>query len=115
MIEKIKKMHNKFNLTSIKFTDEEKKFRIICMQEELDEYKEALNSADELDALVDLVVFTLGTVDRHGLSNIFEEAYNRVMESNMSKIIGPNQKRDNFQLDLFKPEGFEPANLDDIV
>lgn len=59
-------MHVKFGITSerVKFSEEEKKFRICAMQEELDEYKEANSKEDELDALVDLVVFALGTAER---------------------------------------------------
>ncbi len=115
MITTVRAMHHKFNIVNLPFSKEEKQFRIAAMQEELNEYIEATEPADELDALVDLLVFTLGTVDRQGWSHVLDEAFRRVMHSNMTKEIGKNQKRGNFQLDLVKPEGFKPANLDDLV
>jgi hypothetical protein len=107
-------MHDKFKVNDIKFSNDEKKFRIACMQEELNEYIEANTNADELDALVDLLIFTLGTIDRHGWSNLLQIAFDRVMTSNMTKVLGKNKKRGNFKLDLIKPEGFKHADLNDL-
>jgi hypothetical protein len=117
MINLIKQMHRKFGITSeqVKFSDEEKKFRICAMQEELDEYKEATSKEDELDALVDLVVFALGTAERQGMLEVFTEAYQRVMVANCQKEIGQNQKRGSFQLDLVKPKGWTAPDLSDLV
>lgn len=117
MLKLVKEMHTKFGITSekVKFSDEEKKFRICAMQEELDEYKEANSKEDELDALVDLVVFALGTAERQGLLPVFEEAFQRVMYKNCQKEIGTNQKRDSFQLDLVKPKGWTAPVLSDLV
>jgi hypothetical protein len=98
-----------------KFSDEEKKFRICAMQEELDKYKEATSKEDELDALVDLVVFALGTAERQGMLEVFTEAYQRVMVANCQKEIGQNQKRGSFQLDLVKPKGWTAPDLSDLV
>ena len=38
-----------------KLSDEEKRFRIVCMFEEVQEYADAETMEDELDALVDLI------------------------------------------------------------
>ena len=111
-------MHVKFGITNDEipnFSEEERNFRITAMQEELDEYIVAGTAEDELDALVDLAVFTLGTIERMGHADNFDEAYRRVMEKNMEKELGPNQKRNSFQLDLVKPEGWVPADLSDLV
>ncbi len=111
-------MHEKFGIDSTtlpSFNIEEKDFRIAAMQEELNEYELAENDADHLDALVDLCVFTIGTAERMGFLDVFEEAFDRVMQSNMTKTLGPNNKRGSFELDLVKPPGFKPANLDDLV
>ena len=96
-LQKIEEMHKKFGISNkdVGFTEEEKDFRITAIDEELTEYSEAENRVDELDALVDLLIFTLGTVERMGLSNVFDEAFNRVMKANMTKEIGPLQKRNN--------------------
>jgi len=117
MLTYIKKMHNKFGIPSerVYFTDEEKKFRIECLKEEVQEYEEAINPEDELDALVDLVVFAFGTAERQGMLDIFEDAFNRVMSANLSKEVGPNQKRGGFALDLVKPIGWQAADLTDLI
>lgn len=118
MINKIKEMHKKFGIDSDTlpaFGIEEMDFRIAAMQEELNEYELAENKAEQLDALVDLCIFTLGTAERMGFSDVFTEAFDRVMQSNMTKTIGPNKKRGSFVLDLIKPPGFKHANLDDLV
>ena len=56
MIKRIIQMHEKFNISAdhIEFSENEKKFRIVAMQEELYEYEEANTPEDNLDALVDL-------------------------------------------------------------
>lgn len=116
MLEKLKFMHTKFGITAeqVAFSADEKQFRIVAMQEELDEYSEADNQVDELDALVDLVVFALGTAERQGMLPIFEQAFNRVMMANCAKEVGPNKKRGSFAIDLKKPEGWKPPVLDDL-
>lgn len=87
----------------------------MCLREEIQEYEESNDPADELDALVDLMVFALGTVDRQGFSKVFQEAFNRVMEANCKKVVGPNKKRLDFQIDLVKPAGWAAPDLSDLV
>lgn len=113
----IKQMHTKFGITSeeVQFSEKEKKFRICAMQEELDEYKEAKTKEDQLDAIVDLVVFALGTLERQGMLGVFDEAFKRVMIANCKKEIGQNQKRGSFQLDLVKPKGWTAPDLSNLV
>lgn len=117
MISKIVEMHEKFGISTddVEFLQRERQFRIIAMQEELDEYEESESRVDDLDAMVDLVVFALGTVYRQGMIDVFEEAFTRVMDANLAKELGANQKRGGFALDLVKPEGWKPANLEDLV
>lgn len=117
ILKKIKKMHKKFGITfeEVKFSKEEKLFRTMAMQEELDEYKAAKKPEDELDALVDLVVFALGTAERQGWLDVFEEAYDRVMFANMMKEVGKNQKRGSFALDLVKPKNWKAPCHKDLV
>lgn len=117
MIKLVDSMHEKFGISSkfIEFSKEEKKFRIACLLEEVEEYKVADNPEEELDALVDLIVFALGTVERQGWNEVFIEAFQRVMYANMNKLLGPNTKRGGFALDLKKPDGWTPARLDDLV
>lgn len=117
LLKQVSEMHKKFGITpdKVTFYQAEKEFRIMCLREEIQEYEDANNPADELDALVDLMVFALGTVDRQGFAHVFEEAFRRVMEANCKKEVGPNKKRLGFQIDLVKPEGWTAPDLSDLV
>ena len=59
------------------------------LREEIQEYEEANDVGDiveTLDALVDTFYVLLGTVLEHGMQGIFEDAFNEVHASNMSKL-----------------------------
>ena len=83
------------------------KFRIDFLQEELDEMKDAGNPEDVVDALIDLVVVAIGTLDAFSVNPY--EAWDKVLTANMSKKAGYNPSRPN-ELglpDLIKPEGWQ--------
>ena len=120
-VQDIAEMHNKFGVNEAveKFdTDTAKKFfdfRISCLQEELDELKEAENGDDAVDALIDLCVFAIGTLDVFGIdSNL---AWDRVLEANMAKSPGIKEGRPNpWGLpDLIKPTGWQAPNHRDNI
>lgn len=114
----IKALHVKFerdHKTLPKVTYGEETFRYLAMREEIQEYLFAKTDNDRLDALVDIVVFALGTVERHGWSFVFKEAFDRVMDANMKKVPGPNAERGNFKLDLQKPKGWQKPDHTDLV
>ena len=110
----IRDMHNKFEING-SFSDEEKEFRYQCLLEEVNEFKDATTREDELDALVDIAVFLFGTVDRMAFDDVFYRAYCRVMKSNLDKRVGSNAKRGSYKKDLVKPEGWQAADLTDLV
>ena len=90
-------------------------FRIGCLQEELDELKAARNGDDAVDALIDLSVFAIGTLDLFGIDA--EMAWNRVYAANISKEVGIKEARPNPMglPDLIKPEGWTaPTHKDNI-
>jgi predicted HAD superfamily Cof-like phosphohydrolase len=90
-------------------------FRIGCLQEELDELKAAQNGDDAVDALIDLSVFAIGTLDLFGIDA--EIAWNRVYAANISKEVGIKEARPNplGLPDLIKPEGWTaPTHVDNI-
>lgn len=117
LLKLVREMHKKFKIThkQIPFSAEEKQFRICAMQEELNEYTMAVGKEEELDALVDLMVFTIGTAERQGMLDVLEEAFNRVMDANICKELGKNKKRGSFAIDLVKPEGWTAPDLSDLV
>jgi len=90
-------------------------FRIGCLQEELDELKTAKNGDDAVDALIDLSVFAIGTLDLFGIDG--EMAWNRVYAANISKEVGIKEARPNPMglPDLIKPAGWiAPSHKDNI-
>lgn len=91
-------------------------FRVACLQEEMDELKEAMaaeNGDDVVDALVDIVVFSLGTLDSL-LVNVYS-AWDAVHRANMQKHPGVKPERPNplGLPDLIKPKGWEPPSHKD--
>lgn len=83
------------------------KFRIGFLQEELDEMKNAECAEDVVDALVDLCVVAIGTLDAFGVDS--HKAWNEVLKANMKKQVGVKESRPNplGLPDLIKPEGWK--------
>lgn len=122
LIKQIKDMHIKFGINNEIQQDlspEEKKFRINCMLEEIQEYAESKTLSDMNDSILDLIIFAMGTLERHGLLEIMEECFNRIMKANNAKTIGTASKERQggpaFKLDLVKPAGWVAPNFDDLV
>ena len=105
----VKAMHNKFGLENTSgphdLVEDEKQFRADAMLEELNEYIAATTLVDQYDALLDLIVFAVGTLERHGFPLL--AGFEKVMEANMNKELGQNgTKRGGFKRDLVKPAGW---------
>lgn len=109
-------MHDKFGVNAAieKLDDvmfrELIKLRIRMMQEELDEFSLAVdqnNPEEMVDALIDLAVFTLGTLDISGADPY--KAWDVVYDANMVKSPGVKPGRTNpYGLpDLIKAEGWQ--------
>jgi Phosphoribosyl-ATP pyrophosphohydrolase len=93
------------NTSPIHLTKRKLDERVVCMQEELDEFKDACKLQDlpgQADALVDLVYFALGTANMLGLP--WQELWNDVHEANMRKVAGITKRGHKF--DCIKPEGW---------
>ena len=92
--------------------------RIRLLQEELDEYREAVGREDLVeiaDALIDLLYVLFGTIVSHGLQNYAEALFAEVHRSNMSKL-------DMDGVPIFRQDGkvlksdlFSPPNLKRIL
>lgn len=122
MAQLVKDMHTKYGINYEGepriLEREEKEFRFAGMHEEVHEFispQNAGNIEEQFDALIDNMVFTLGTAERMGLLDRIEEGFHRVMECNMNKELGGNEKRNNFSLDLRKPEGWIGPDHSDLV
>lgn len=81
-------------------------FRIAFLQEELDEMKSAKSAEDVVDALIDLCVVAIGTLDSFGVDSY--KAWDEVLEANMNKETGVKPSRPNplGLPDLIKPAGW---------
>jgi hypothetical protein len=97
-------MHEKF----AEFDDEKKRlfleFRAKFLQEELDELKENMNNPEEVvDALIDLCVVAIGTLDAFNIDS--HKAWDEVLRANMNKRVGVKEGRPNplGLPDLMKP------------
>jgi len=117
----MERMHGKYGVRDVIETfDKEKlekflEFRIKFLQEELDEMKGATNADDVVDALIDLCVVAIGTLDAYQVDSL--EAWNRVLDANMAKEIGIKPSRPNplGLPDLIKPEGWiAPTHADNV-
>jgi predicted HAD superfamily Cof-like phosphohydrolase len=94
------------------------KFRLDMLQEELNEAQKAFAEADSdgiVDAIIDLSVFAIGTLDAFNVDAY--EAWDRVYEANMAKEPGVKASRPNpFGFpDLIKPEGWTAPTHEDNV
>lgn len=96
-------------------------FRLACLNEELNEFKQANydeNLPEAVDALVDLVVFAIGTADCMGVSEeLWQEVWQAVYEANMSKVkaVDASQSNRKSSLDIVKPAGWTKPDVEGIV
>jgi hypothetical protein len=85
------------------------------IREEYHELCDATTLEEEFDALIDLVYVALGMAYRMGLP--FNEGFRRVHAANMAKVRASSsgESKRNSTLDIIKPAGWVPANLEDLV
>lgn len=80
------------------------------IQEEFQELQDANNDEESLDALIDILVVTIGAI--HSMGADAEGAWNEVMRTNFAKIdplTGKVRKREDGK--VLKPEGWKPPDL----
>ena len=99
------------------FNPDQFRMYIGLIDEEVKELKEATDYNDKveiLDALIDILVVTIGAI--HSMGADGEGAWNEVMRTNFAKIdtlTGKVRKRDDGK--VLKPEGWQPPNLKSFV
>lgn len=107
---------NKNPIITEKF--QEMYLRFELMKEENSEYIVAVQNKDlteVLDACIDMAYILFGTINMHGLQDIFEEGFKIVHENNMTKI-GPDGKviRDASGK-ILKPVGYKKVDLTNLI
>lgn len=120
-VKDISEMHAKFGVNDAidKLTPDQLKqfleFRVKFLQEELDEMSSAKSADDVVDALIDLCVVAITTLDAYKVdSNL---AWDRVLEANLAKEAGVNPSRPNplGLPDLIKLPGWVAPTHEDNV
>jgi hypothetical protein len=120
-VQDIADMHRKFGVNeAVRKMDKDKlkaflEFRIRFLQEELDEMKNTDDPAEVTDALIDLCVVAIGTMDALDINA--HQAWDEVHRANMAKQVGVKASRPNplGLPDLIKPEGWVAPSHDDNI
>ena len=103
--------------TGGEFDVEQFKMYLSLIQEEYNELQVAVNNNDQLetlDALIDILVVTIGAI--HSMGSDAEGAWKEVMSTNFAKIdreTGKVRKREDGK--VLKPVGWVPPNLKPFV
>ena len=92
---------------------DEKQYQMYCnlISEEFNELVASTTKVDDLDALIDILVVTIGAI--HSLGVDAEGAWKEVMRTNFAKIdrdTGKVRKREDGK--VLKPVGWTPPNLE---
>lgn len=112
-VKDISKMHLKYGVNpKVREFDSDKlrqflEFRVRFLEEELNELKDNIGNPEEVvDALIDLCVVAIGTLDAFDIDSY--KAWNAVHEANMNKEVGVKETRPNplGLPDLIKPAGW---------
>jgi len=92
-LKQVEDFHKAFNLTVNQkpclLNDEVATLRYHLLQEENEEYLEAVNQDDiteMVDALGDQLYIVLGSIITHGCQHIIEKVFDEIQRSNMSKL-----------------------------
>jgi predicted HAD superfamily Cof-like phosphohydrolase len=99
------------------FNQEQFKLYLGLIEEEYKELKEAVNNHDQLetlDALIDILVVTIGAI--HSAGYDAEGAWKEVMQTNFAKInseTGKVRKREDGK--VLKPVGWIPPDLKPFI
>ena len=89
---------------------EQYKLYFNLIKEEVKELEESTTMEDDLDALIDILVVTIGAI--HSMGADAEGAWKEVMRTNFAKIdkeTGKVRKREDGK--VLKPVGWTPPNL----
>jgi len=108
------KDHQLFMLASGQTTGienvEQYKLYHTLIKEEVQELEDSTTREDDVDALIDIMVVTIGALQSIGVD--IEGAWNEVHRSNMAKVdagTGVVLRREDGK--ILKPEGWQPPNL----
>ncbi len=100
--------------TPVLMDSEAIEFVATMVNDELDELREAIDTAEQADALVDAIYYICDTAVRHGMN--LDRVFEIVHGANMQKVVdGRVIRRDDGK--ILKPEGWQdpaPLLLDEL-
>ena len=120
-VEDIKTMHHKYGVNDkVREFNANKlaeflQFRVRFLQEELTELQNSQSGDDAVDALIDLCVVAIGTLNAFDVNPFV--AWDCVLDANMAKEVGVKATRPNplGLPDLIKPEGWKaPTHANNV-
>jgi predicted HAD superfamily Cof-like phosphohydrolase len=100
--------------TTVSENIEQYKLYYNLIKEEVQELDDSVTREDDLDALIDILVVTIGAI--HSMGADAEGAWKEVMRTNFAKIdpvTGKVQRREDGK--VLKPEGWTPPALADVI
>lgn len=105
------------NHTPSLLSEKDSLLRYELMGEEAEETMIANDKSDlveVLDGCGDMIYIAFGTIVSHGLQNIIREAFKRINDSNMTKVVdGKVLRREDGK--ILKPDTYKPVDLTDLV
>ena len=93
---------------------EQYKLYFNLIKEEVKELEDSTTMEDDLDALIDILVVTIGAI--HSMGADAEGAWKEVMRTNFAKVdkeTGKVRKREDGK--VLKPASFSPPNLEPFL
>jgi predicted HAD superfamily Cof-like phosphohydrolase len=111
------KFMNACDQSTIKLNNEQYSMYLNLIREEVEELEMALigdDKIEQLDALIDILVVTIGAI--HSMGADGEGAWNEVMKTNFAKIdpeTGKVRKREDGK--VLKPEGWKAPELEPFL
>jgi predicted HAD superfamily Cof-like phosphohydrolase len=96
------------------FNEKQYKLYVDLIREEVKELEDSTTAVDDLDALIDILVVTIGAI--HSMGADGDGAWKEVMSTNFNKIdkkTGKVRKREDGK--VLKPQGWVPPNLEPFV
>ncbi len=121
-LKKVEEFHKKFKqetgFTLCNISREEAALRVKLMNEEMEEYFDAVLKYDTVeiaDALGDQLYILLGTIVKHGMQHVIVDVFNEIHRSNMSKL-GPDGEpilREDGK--ILKGPGYFPPDIASII
>lgn len=114
IIRDVHSLYDHYGFTSKEMSYDRLLFRYSLLFEEMSELQQAIEATDSdetVDALIDIVVIALGTLQLCDVD--IDKAWTEVQNANMRKCRGAKAGRSTDSFDLMKPDGWKAPDHSD--